>query len=92
MYDDYWKQVNQINTSIKFPLYVKIENKKKNKILDFEKNLSDIDQIYDFYITKFDKNYTYYQIIFNGAPNIFLKKMSEKNYNFNTQNKIWSLE
>ncbi len=31
MYDDYWKQVNQINTSIKFPLYVKIENKKKIK-------------------------------------------------------------
>ena len=92
MYDDYWKQVNQINTSIKFPLNIKIENKNKNKISKFEKNLDEIDLIYDFYITKFNKDYTFYQIIFNGAPNIFLKTMKEKNYNFDTQNKIWYLE
>ena len=60
--------------------------------MNFEKNLNDIDLIYDFYITKFDKDFTYYQIIFNGTPNIFLKIMKEKNYNFDTQNKIWSLE
>ena len=91
-YDDYWKQVNQINTSIKFPLNIKINNKNKDKILNFEKNLGDIDLIYDFYITKFDKDFTYYQIIFNGAPNIFLKIMKEKNYSFDTQNKIWYLK
>ena len=62
IYEDYWKQINQINTSIKFPLNIKVENKKKNKISNFEKNLSDIDLIYDFYITKFDKDHTYYQI------------------------------
>ena len=90
IYDDYWKQVNQINTSIKLPLNIKIEN--KNKTLEFEKNLGDIDLIYEFYITKFDKDYTYYQIIFNAAPNIFLKIMKEKNYNFDTQNKIWTLK
>ncbi len=92
MYEDYWKQVNQINTSIKFPLKIKVGNKKKDIILNFEKNLRDIDLIYDFYITKFDKDYTYYQVIFNGSPNIFLKIMDEKNYIFDTQNKIWSLE
>ena len=92
MYEDYWKQVNQINTSIKFPLKIKVENKKKKEILNFEKNLRNVDLIYDFYFTKFDKDYTYYQVIFNGSPNIFLKIMSEKDYSFDTQNKIWSLE
>ena len=92
IYEDYWKQVNQINTSIKFPLNIKVDNKTKSKILDFEKNLSDIDLIYDFYITKFDKDHTYYHLIFNGAPNIFLEIMKEKKYNFDTQNKIWLLE
>ena len=91
-YEDYWKEVNQINTSIKFPLNIQVKNRDKNKILNFEKNLNDIDLIYDYYITKFDSDFTYYQIIFNGAPNIFLKKMKEKNLNFDTQNKIWSLE
>ena len=92
MYEDYWKQVNQINTSIKYPLKIQVKNKNKNKILKFEKNLNDIDLIYDYYITKFDRDFTFYQIIFNGAPNVFLKKMKEKNLNFDTQNKIWSLE
>jgi len=92
MYEDYWKQINQINTSIKYPLKIQVKNKNKNKILKFEKNLNDIDLIYDYYITKFDRDFTFYQIIFNGAPNVFLKKMKEKNLNFDTQNKIWSLE
>ncbi len=92
MYEDYWKEVNQINTSIKISLNIQVKNKDKNKISNFEKNLNDIDLVYDYYITKFDKNFTFYKIIFNGAPNIFLKKMEEKNLNFDTQNKIWSLE
>ena len=92
MYEDYWKQVNQINTSIKISLNIQVKNKDKNKISNFEKNLNAIDLVYDYYITKFDKDFTFYQIIFNGAPNIFLQKMEEKNLNFDTQNKIWSLE
>ena len=62
------------------------------KISNFEKVLNQIDLIYDFYITKFDKNYTYYQVVFNGTPNNFLKTMSYNDYKFNTQNKIWILE
>ena len=92
MYEDYWKQVNQINTSIKFPIKIKVANKDRKKIMNLEKNLSDFDLIYDYYITKFDKDHTFYQIIFNGAPNIFLKTLEEKDLNFDTQNKIWSLE
>jgi len=91
VYEDYWKKINQINTSIKLYLNIKISNKDNNVISNFEKDLDDLDLINDFLITKFDKNFTYYQVIFNGTPNIFLKIMEEKNYNFNTQNKIWSI-
>ena len=91
-YEDNWKDYNQINTSIKLPLNIKIDNYDILKILNFEKNMTDSDLIYDFFITKFDKNFTYYQIIFNGTPNIFLKNMSEKNYEFDTQNRVWILK
>ena len=90
VYEDYWKKTNQINTSIRFPLSIKVSNNNK-KIETFEKNLGQVDLIYDFYITRFNKDFTYYQIIFNDSPKIFLEIMSEKNYNFDTQNKIWSL-
>ena len=54
--------------------------------------LEETDLIYDFKISKFDKNHIFYQIIFNGTPDIFIKKMSENYLDFNTQNKIWILK
>ncbi len=92
IYEDYWKNLNQINTSIKLPINVKLSNNDYSKILDFERVLSQTDLIYNFFIIKFDQKFTYYQIIFNGTPNIFLKSMSNNNFNFDTQNKIWVLK
>ncbi len=91
VYEDHWKKINQINTSIKLLLNIKISNKNNEVLSNFEKNLDSLDLINHFFITKFDRDYTYYQVIFNGTPSTFLKTMKEKNYNFNTQNRIWSI-
>ena len=92
IYEDYWKNFNQINTSIRLPLIIKVDSSDNVKISKFEKILNENDLIYDFFISKFDKNFVVYEIIFNGTPNIFLKMMSENDKNFNTQNKIWILK
>ncbi len=92
IYEDYWKNFNRINTSIKLPIMIKANNSENLKLLRLEKKLSEIDLIYDYFIYKVNKNYTFYEIIFNGSPSIFLKTMSEKKFNFNTQNKIWVLQ
>mgnify|MGYP001160094353 CR=1 FL=1 len=91
IYEDHWKKINKINTSIKLPLHIKISNKNNEILSNFEKNLNDLDFVNYFFITKLDKNFTYYQIIFNGTPSLFLKIMEENNFSFNTQNKIWSI-
>ncbi len=92
IYEDFWKKYNQINTSIKLSINAKVENNNNYKLSNFEKTLMETDLVYDFFISKFDKDFTFYEIIFNGSPNIFLKKMSDKNYDFDTQNKIWILK
>ena len=92
IYEDYWKNMNQINTSIKLPISIKASNFDNSKIINFEKVLDKTDLIYNYTISKFDKDFIYYQIIFNGTPNIFLKTMGENKLYFNTQNKIWSLK
>ena len=92
IYEDYWKNMNQINTSIKLPIIIKASNLDSSKITNFEKILDKTDLIYNFSISKFDRDFIYYQIIFNGTPNIFLKTMGENKFFFNTQNKIWSLK
>ncbi len=92
VYEDYWKNYNQINTSIRLDMNIKIDSNKKFKISNFEKILDETDLISDFYITKFDKDFVYYKITYNGTPNNFLIYMSKKNFNFNTQNRMWILE
>ena len=92
IYEDHWKKINKINTSIKLPLNIKISNENNEILSNFEKNLNNLDFVNYFFITKLDKNFTYYQIIFNGTPSLFLKIMEENNFSFNTQNKIWSIK
>ena len=92
MYEDYWKNFNQINTSIKLPIYIKVNSGDNLKVSRLENTLDEVDLIYDYFISKFDKDFIYYQIIYNGTPDIFLKSMEKQNFNFNTQNKTWVLK
>ena len=91
VYENYWKSKNEINTSIKLYLTVSIDNNDNSKIFQFEKLLSNIDLVYDFYIFKFNNINNIYKIIFNGSPDNFLKIMKNNNYEFDTQNQIWAL-
>ena len=91
VYEDFWKSQNEINTSVKLPLNISINNSNNIKINNFEKILSDMDLIYNFYIYKFDNKNNFYKVIFNGTPDKFLEVMSYQNYNFEIKNKIWVL-
>ena len=71
---------------------IKIDSSDNLKISNFEKVLNDMDLIYDFNIVKFNNEFIYYKIIFNGTPSNFLKSMNNKNFSINTQNKIWILQ
>ena len=91
-FENYWKFKNEINTSIKLPLTISIDNRNNSKVSEFETLLANIDLIYDFNIYKFNNKNTIYKIIFNGPPDFFLKIMKERHYEFDTQNKIWNLK
>ena len=92
VYENYWKNKNEINTSIKLSLTISISNSDNLEISKFEEILDNTDLIYDFYIYKFNNKDNFYKIIFNGSPDHFLKIMKDKNYEFDTQNKIWVLK
>ena len=88
-FEDYWKSQNQINTSVKLPLTISVENSNNIKVYQLEEKLSKIDLIYDYYIHKFDNKNNIYKIIFNGTPDKFIDVMKNNNYEFETVNKIW---
>ncbi len=92
IYEDLWKDHNQINTSIKLPLFIQVNNKDLNISSKFEKILNEIDLISSFSINKFDKDFIFYEIIFNGTPKSFINIMGNKDYKFDTRKKIWVLK
>ena len=92
IYEDTWKEYNQINTSIKLQLTIRINNNDQFRLSKFEKILKEMDLVYDFSIKRFNKDHTFYEIIFNGAPKNFIDTMSLKKYDFDTQKKIWVLK
>ena len=91
IYEDFWKDYNLINTSIKLPLSIRVES--KNFILQskFEKTLDEVDLINNYSIRKFNKDHIFYEVIFNGTHKNFINIMKDKDYNFDTQKKIWIL-
>ncbi len=90
-YEDTWKEYNQINTSIKLAIMIKMKNDNSDNLSKFENNLNELDLVNNYSIKKFNKEYIYYEIIFNGTPKNFIKIMNEKKYKFNTEKKVWIL-
>ena len=92
LFEDTWKKLNEINTSIKVPITIKIKNYDLKKSNNFEIFLNEIDMVSDYSIQKFDKEFVFYEVLFNGTVQNFINIMKNKNYNLNTQKKIWTLE
>ena len=92
IYEDFWKDQNLINTSIKLTLSIKLDNKDYNLTSEFEKTLNEVDLISNYFISKFDNDHIFYEIIFNGTTNKFINIMKSYNYIFDTQKKVWILK
>ena len=91
-FEDNWKKLNEINTSIKLPIVIKFKNNNVRKTMQFESVLDDIELVNDFFIKRFDKEFVFYEILFNGSVQNFINIMQNKDYNLNTQKKVWTME
>ena len=92
LFEDTWKKLNEINTSIKVPITIKIKNDDLKKSNNFELFLDEIDMVSDYSIQKFDKEFIFYEVLFNGTVQNFINIMKNKKYNLNTQKKVWMIE
>ena len=91
-YENYWKNINQINTSIKLPLTISINATQHKKIQIFENGLNELDLVSNFEILRLNNNNIYFKIIYNGSPNRFISEIKIKGIEINTQNQIWEVE
>ena len=92
IYENHWKDINKINTSIKLPLTISVDVSEYKKILNFENVLDKLDLVFSYEISKFDNKTIYYKLIYNGAPNKFIKDLETKGIELDIQNQNWKIK
>ncbi len=91
-FEDKWKSVNKINTSIELPIRLSINAEDMKFSEKLEKKLSSIDLISEFKIEMFNNKEIVYKIIFNGSPNKLLDIMSLYDFKIDSSKKIWKVK
>ena len=92
IYEDEWKKLNLINTSIKLSVTLSINSKNVNLIKKFEEKLSSLDLVSNYMIDNFSSNSTVYKIIYNSTPDKFLLEFNESGFKIDTSQKIWTIK
>ena len=91
-YEDKWKSVNKINTSIELPIRLSINAEDTKFSEKLENKLSSIDLISEFKIEMFNNKEIVYKIIFNGSPNKLLDIMNIYNFKIDSSKEIWKVK
>ncbi len=91
-YENQWKKLNQINTSIKLPLTLSLDTKDYDLIQKFEKNIQELDLVSSHYIDKFSNEITIYKIIYNSTPDKLISYLKSQGFDLDTSTKIWKIK
>ncbi len=92
LYEDKWKLVNKINTSITIPIKISIKN--KNFIISdkLENILNQSDFVYEYEIEKINSEEIIYKIIYNNNPEKLLNTLKLNDININSSSDIWNIK
>jgi len=90
-YDDEWKKINLINSSIKINIKLKLDSKNILLIEKIEKVLSQIELIEKYNMSNFDNKFTFYSILSNSTPDKLIDEFKKFNVKVSVDNNIWFL-
>ena len=91
-YENQWKKINQINTSIRLPLTLLLNSKNYELVEKFEKYIEKLDLVPNYYIDNFSSEITIYKIIYNSTPDKFIQEIENKGFKLDTSYKIWRVQ
>ena len=92
IYEDKWKLINKINTSITIPIKISVKNK-NYMITDKLENLLDkSDFVYEYEIEKINNNEIIYRIVYNSDPDKFINNLKINGINVNSSSQVWKIK
>ena len=92
VYEDEWKKLNLINTSIQLHLTFSLSSKDYDKTQLFEKTLEDLDLVSNFMILAFNNTDIFYKVIYNGSPDKFFSEIETMGLKLEKNNQIWKIK
>ncbi len=92
LYEDKWKLINKINTSITIPIRISIKNSNFITSDKLENILNQSDFVYEYEIEKMNSEEIIYKIIYNNNPEKFLNTLKVNNIKINSSSDIWDVE
>ena len=91
-YENKWKSLNKINTSIILPIRLSVDSNNFLLSNNLENYLNEVDLISNYKIENFNSKQIIYKIIFNSTPDKFLKIMQNAKFKIDTSKDVWKLQ
>ena len=92
LYEDKWKSMNKLNTTIELPIRLSINSKNFELSKKLENTLKSLDFVSHFKIEKFNNHEIIYRIIFNSTPQKFLEDMKLSGLEIETLKSVWKIK
>jgi len=92
LYEDKWKLINKINTSITIPIKISIKNSNFTISDKLENILNQSDFVYEYEIEKMNSEEIVYKIIYNNNPEKFLNTLKLNDIDINSSSDIWNIK
>ena len=90
-YDDKWKEINLINSSIKLNIQLNVNSKDIIFVEKIEKILNEIELIEKYLISFFNNEIIRYNVLSNSTPDKLIKEFDKYNIKVTIENNIWTL-
>ena len=90
-YDDEWKKINLVNTSIKLNVQLEVNSKDIFLIKKIENILSEIELVEKYNISYFNNEITRFSILSNSTPDKLIQEFKKLNIKVSTENNLWTL-
>mgnify|MGYP001250745774 CR=1 FL=1 len=91
-YENKWKSLNEINTSIILPIRLSVDSNNFLLSNNLKNYLNEVDLISNYKIENFNSKQIIYKIIFNSTPDKFLKIMKNAKFQIDTSKDVWKLQ
>tara|TARA_B100001027_G_scaffold9739_1_gene6095 strand:+ start:64 stop:1140 length:1077 start_codon:yes stop_codon:yes gene_type:complete len=92
IYEDKWKLINKINTSIIIPIKISVKNNDYIITDKLENLLNKSDFVYKYKIEKINSKEIIYRIIYNSNPDKFINSLKVNGIDINSSGDIWKIK